>query len=210
MVNIDRKIPTQLQDYVAAAICGENGFFLDLGCRHPIDKNNTYLLEKYYNWKGLLFDITPLSITQCQEIRVNPSYCMDVNNNEFVELLSTLDIPQFDFISFDIDTPNNKPYPESLRHIISSSIPFKFMTYEHDFYDAYKKEYENINRKTSREFLQDHGYFLLFGDVTQREGDISLSWEDWWVNPELVSSNLLKKSKALLHPRQILDLVTQE
>jgi len=210
MIKIERKIQTQFQDYVAASICGRDGFFLDLGCRHPIDKNNTYLLEKFYNWKGLLFDTSEFSITQCKEVRTNPSHCLNVNESEFTNLLLTLNVDSFDYISFDIDTPYTSNYPLALSHIVSSNIPFKFMTYEHDLVYSEKKRLENLNRKTSREFLQDNGYFLLFPDVTQREGDITLSWEDWWVNPELVSKDLLTKSKSLLTPFQILDLVTQE
>ena len=32
----------------------KNGTFLEIGSRHPIIANNTYLLENQYNWKGVM------------------------------------------------------------------------------------------------------------------------------------------------------------
>ena len=63
---------------------------------------------------------------------------------------------------------------------------FAVITFEHDFY---RGNYFRT-RDLSRIILQDLGYFLLFLDV---------SWfgcavcEDWWVHPELVSPQILKK-----------------
>jgi len=34
----------------------QNGYFLDIGCSHPIKFSNTYVLEKNYNWNGLCVD----------------------------------------------------------------------------------------------------------------------------------------------------------
>ena len=34
----------------------QNGYFLDIGCSHPIKFSNTYALEKNYNWNGLCVD----------------------------------------------------------------------------------------------------------------------------------------------------------
>jgi hypothetical protein len=32
---------------------------VELGSRHYLEGNNTYILEKEYNWKGVGFDIIP-------------------------------------------------------------------------------------------------------------------------------------------------------
>ena len=34
----------------------KNGFFVELGSNHPINVNNTYLLEKNYDWKGIMIE----------------------------------------------------------------------------------------------------------------------------------------------------------
>ncbi len=39
----------------------KNGFYVDVGCFHPIDRNNTYLLY-LNNWRGINIDISQFSI----------------------------------------------------------------------------------------------------------------------------------------------------
>ena len=34
----------------------QNGYFLEIGSNHPIIHNNSYLLEKEYQWKGLMVE----------------------------------------------------------------------------------------------------------------------------------------------------------
>ena len=38
-----------------------NGFYVDVGCYHPIEMNNTYLLYKK-NWTGINIDVSKFSI----------------------------------------------------------------------------------------------------------------------------------------------------
>ena len=33
-----------------------NGFFLEIGSNDPIEINNSYILEKKYNWKGIMIE----------------------------------------------------------------------------------------------------------------------------------------------------------
>ena len=39
----------------------KNGFYIDVGCFHPLDRNNTYLLYKK-NWRGINIDVSKFSI----------------------------------------------------------------------------------------------------------------------------------------------------
>ena len=39
----------------------KDGFYIDVGCFHPIDRNNTYLLY-LNNWRGINIDISQFSI----------------------------------------------------------------------------------------------------------------------------------------------------
>lgn len=36
----------------------ENGVFVDIGCNHPINNNNTYAFERYLGWSGIAIDIS--------------------------------------------------------------------------------------------------------------------------------------------------------
>ena len=38
-----------------------NGFYVDVGCYHPLEGSNTYLLYKK-NWRGINIDVNPLSV----------------------------------------------------------------------------------------------------------------------------------------------------
>ena len=39
----------------------KNGFYVDVGCFHPLDRNNTYLLYKK-KWRGINIDVSKFSI----------------------------------------------------------------------------------------------------------------------------------------------------
>ena len=47
----------------------KNGFFIDLACADGITINNTYFLEKYLNWKGLLFEPNPYYKSKIEQSR---------------------------------------------------------------------------------------------------------------------------------------------
>lgn len=41
----------------------KKGFYLDIGCHHPVRESNTYYLHKKLNWKGINVDISKTTIT---------------------------------------------------------------------------------------------------------------------------------------------------
>jgi len=53
-----------------------NGFFVDIGCYHPIVGSNTYVFHKKYNWTGMNVDANPDSIVKFNQLRTN-----DINLN---------------------------------------------------------------------------------------------------------------------------------
>ena len=80
-----------------------NGFYVDVGCYHPIHRNNTYLLHKQ-NWNGINIDTSEFSIDLFNFIRPRDlNYnCAISNKNETIKLyyqkklsqLSTTEINQ--------------------------------------------------------------------------------------------------------------------
>ena len=50
----------------------KNGFYVDVGCYHPIDGNNTYLLSKK-GWSGINIDLNTISINLFDRARKNDS-----------------------------------------------------------------------------------------------------------------------------------------
>ena len=80
-----------------------NGFYVDVGCYHPIHRNNTYLLHKK-NWNGINIDTSEFSIDLFNFIRPKDlNYnCAISNKNEIIKVfyqkklsqLSTTEIDQ--------------------------------------------------------------------------------------------------------------------
>ena len=60
----------------------KNGFYIDVGCYHPIHRNNTYLLHKN-GWSGINIDIHQFSIDLFNFLRPN-----DINLNYAVSDLN--------------------------------------------------------------------------------------------------------------------------
>ena len=81
----------------------KNGFYVDVGCYHPIHRNNTYLLHKQ-DWSGVNIDTSEFSIDLFNHMRPKDlNYnCAISNKNEIIKLfyqkklsqLSTTEIDQ--------------------------------------------------------------------------------------------------------------------
>ncbi len=73
----------------------KNGFYVDVGCYHPIHRNNTYLLHKQ-NWSGINIDTSQFSIDLFNYMRpkdLNYS-CAISNKNESIKLFYQKEISQ--------------------------------------------------------------------------------------------------------------------
>jgi FkbM family methyltransferase len=73
----------------------KNGFYVDVGCYHPIHRNNTYLLYKK-NWSGINIDISELSIDLFNYMRPKDlNYnCAISNKNEIIKLFYQKELSQ--------------------------------------------------------------------------------------------------------------------
>lgn len=49
----------------------KNGYFLEIGSNHPININNSYLLETSYDWKGIMVEFSPQFLPLYIEHRPN-------------------------------------------------------------------------------------------------------------------------------------------
>jgi FkbM family methyltransferase len=73
----------------------KNGFYVDVGCYHPIHRNNTYLLHKK-NWNGINIDTSEFSIDLFNYLRPNDlNYnCAISNKNEIISLFYQKELSQ--------------------------------------------------------------------------------------------------------------------
>ena len=65
-----------------------DGFFLEIGSNDPIIINNTYILEKDYNWKGIMIERTNTWINDYNEHRPNSTVVInDATEIDYKKLL---------------------------------------------------------------------------------------------------------------------------
>jgi len=73
----------------------KNGLYIDVGCYHPIHRNNTYLLHKQ-DWNGINIDTSEFSIDLFNHMRPNDlNYnCAISNRNEIIKLFYQKELSQ--------------------------------------------------------------------------------------------------------------------
>jgi hypothetical protein len=179
-----------MQDIYALIIFGKEykGTFVDLGCRHPILHNNTYLLEQY-GWRGIAVDLDDYT-EEWVKSRPNSKYIhKDVFKVDFKKEFDDLELPEtIDFLSIDLDKPGSRFF--ALRKLIlTSGRDFKVITIEHDSYYSNNVSFEKIPQ---RELLTSLGYILV------KDCDII---EDFWINPKYIDEDqyemLIYKNEAI-------------
>ena len=103
---IKRKIKTKQTSYSLTGIDliikymlkKKDGFYIDIGCNHPVFNNNTYLLSKE-GWSGINIDIDKKSIDLFNIFRKK-----DINLN----MAASSSIGELDYINYHEKSPINK------------------------------------------------------------------------------------------------------
>lgn len=140
------------------------GTFLDIGCSHPAQINNTYALE-LNGWQGLLVDLDDVT-ELCGQFRQSEFRKEDATKMVHIR-------KEYDYGSFDIDGATY----DALQNAIHQDVKFRVLTVEHDSYRIGVEMRDKI-----RKLLKLSGYTMLCEDVCH-EGH---PFEDWWVDWERV------------------------
>ena len=80
----------------------KNGFYVDVGCYHPIHRNNTHLLNKK-DWSGVNIDTSEFSIDLFNYMRpkdLNYNYAIS-NKNEIIKLFYQKELSQLNTTEID-------------------------------------------------------------------------------------------------------------
>jgi FkbM family methyltransferase len=167
----------------------KNGYFVEIGSNDPIIGNNTYLLEKEYNFKGLLIEYDNFFENSYKIHRPNSIYKIDdARKINYKKLLDDNNFPKnIDYLQIDLDVDNKSTLDTLLllNETVFDTYKFSTITFEHDIY---RGDFFNT-RKISREIFKNRGYLLIFPDISTDQGCIGTGWqsfEDWYVHPELV------------------------
>jgi len=167
----------------------KNGYYVELGAAHYSNGNNTYTLEKDYDWTGVSFEIVDSMKDEFNLNRKNP--CMgDALNFNYIDYFEKNNFPkQIDYLQLDIDAgydSKGKPAGNShwtLHGLIAvplNTYRFTTITFEHDA----NMYWRNIAiRDTQREILDSFGYALVHRSY----------YEDWWVDANQIEHGKFRK-----------------
>lgn len=182
---IEKNYSQAYQDmFVLAMLEGkEKGTYVEIGAADPYYNNNTALLEKDFGWTGISLDINKEEVNKFNKQRINTCLLQDATTADYEQLFinNRLDTV-IDYLQLDIE-------PAEITFSVLLNIPFnkykfRIITFEHDYYLNHSTDY----KKLSRNFLKSQGYKRVVGDIAP---DSNSTFEDWWVHPELVDSEIL-------------------
>jgi hypothetical protein len=174
----------------------EGGTFVEIGSNHPIIGNNSCMLEKEYNWRGLMIEYDPSYEQLYKELRPNSIY--RIGDARFIDFRGILDTNAFpsniDYLQIDLDADNKSTLDTLvlLDNTCFDKYKFATVTFEHDIY---RGDYFNT-RELSREIFKKRGYELVFPDVTLFFEGRYCPFEDWYVHPDLVDMDYVNKIRS--------------
>jgi len=155
-----------------------NGYFLEIGSNHPININNSYLLEKEYQWNGLMVEYDRSFEELYKTYRTSKYVIKDARQVNYIELMA--DFPKnMDYIQIDLEVTNGSTIEtlEVLDKTIFPEYTFSVVTFEHDIYVG--DHFDTRNR--SREIFEKNGYTLFYSNVKNQ----NCEYEDWYIHSSL-------------------------
>ena len=171
-----------------------NGTFIEIGSNHPMENNNSFLLECKYGWKGIMVEYNADFLPKYIKYRQNSHHLIhDATTVDYLDLLKQLNYPKdIDYLQIDLDV-DNKSTISTLEHMeqhVFDDYTFATVTFEHDIY---RGDWYNT-RVRSREIFEKRGYVRVFSDVAHAwEDGVITPFEDWYVHPSLVDMDLVSQ-----------------
>tara|TARA_Y100000004_G_scaffold108294_1_gene121477 strand:+ start:25 stop:711 length:687 start_codon:yes stop_codon:yes gene_type:complete len=183
--NIKENHSQSMQDlFVLSMLDGKkNGTYVEVGADRPRVINNTWLLESAYDWMGVSFEIDPVKVDYFNTIRRNKCICADATEFDYKYLFEERNYPkQIDYLQLDCDPP--QVTLQCLNRLPLEDYRFSVITFETDLYagggDVQRQQWET---------LTNLGYQRVAKNV-KNEGN---PYEDWWVDPEVISEDTWKE-----------------
>lgn len=157
-----------------------NGYFLEIGSNHPININNSYLLEKQFKWTGLMVEYERCYEDLYKTYRTSNYIIKDARQVDYLELFQKYNFPkQMDYLQIDLEVTNGSTIEclEILDKTIFPEYTFNVVTFEHDIYVG-----DHFNtRNRSREIFKKNGYTLFYSNVKNQ----NCEYEDWYIHSSL-------------------------
>ena len=159
------------------------GSYLEIGSGDPHVHNNTALLETF-GWKGISIDSSPALCYKFKENRSNTVICADATDISYIDLFDKHCMDHvIDYLQIDCDEASTK----ILKAIPFDTTKFGVITFEHDCYRLGIEDREEV-----RKYLAGFGYILVVPNVAFSE---ACAYEDWYVHPDVISSDTILRMK---------------
>jgi len=174
----------------------KNGYFLEIGSSHPMTRNNSYLLEIKYDWKGIMIEYDKKYLDYYEMYRPNSIHIInDATQVDYRALFERNNVPfSVDYLQIDLEVGNGSTLTtlQKLDNELLDKYKFATITFEHDIYQS---NFDNT-RLASRDIFKKRGYVCVFEDVNVLGVK---PFEDWYVHPDLVDMNyvdsIMEKNK---------------
>ena len=181
----------------------KNGFFLEIGSNHPMNINNSYLLETKYDWKGIMVEYDPSFLPLYRTYRPNSIHVInDATRVNYRNIFEETNMPlSLDYLQIDLEANNGSTLRtlKILDYQIFDKYKFATVTFEHDIYHTNFAK----TRLESRNIFKKRGYVCVFEDVNNEYNP----YEDWYVHPDLVDmdyvNELIERNKYFYVPHPI-------
>lgn len=166
----------------------KKGIFIELGSGHPIEANNTYILEKKYDWTGIMIESNEKFLNLYKKHRKNSIQIInDATKINYLKLFDDNNLPSnIDYLQIDLvaGTGVTLEALNKLDEEIFDKYTFSVVTFEHDVYNN-----KTNTREKSREIFSKRGYICVFQDISFKGKHTYYPFEDWYVHPDLVNMN---------------------
>lgn len=167
----------------------KRGYFLELGSSDPIFLSNTYSLEKYFNWTGIMVEYDETFKSKYEIHRPNSIHILqDANTVDYLAVLKDNNYPKnMDYLQIDLEVNDGSTLKSLIKldNEILNEYKFAVVTFEHDIYRCENKP---TVRELSRNIFEKQGYIPVLKDVS----NIYNPFEDWYVHPDLVNMDLVQ------------------
>lgn len=163
-----------------------NGTFVEIGSCDPKIDNNTNILYKHFNWKGLMVEYNKEFEEMYKKERPD-CICIidDARNIDYRKVLDDNKFPEvIDYLQIDLDVENRSTLDvlEIFYKSVFDKYKFGIITFEHDIY---RGDFYNTREK-SRDIMKSSGYRLLFSDVSVLCEGKFCTFEDWYIHPDII------------------------
>ena len=166
----------------------KKGFFLEIGSNHPVNINNSYILENEYEWNGIMIEYSDQWLDDYKKFRPNSIYVInDATKIDYKNLFEMNNVPlNIDYLQIDLHVDNGSTLNtlKKLNLEVMDKHKFATITFEHDIYST---NYLNT-RLASRKIFEDRGYVRVFSDINNNGSN---PYEDWYIHPDLVDNELI-------------------